>query len=253
MINIDVNKLNSLEQEIYKTLTECSKENSNIRITQAAEACGCSVSKISKFVKKLGFENYKQFMDFLYGNEIPQKKFSNELIRIKNFIDDFDISLVDEFISLMDSYDRIILFGYGPSFICMQYFEYKLRLTTNKLVICVPDEMSVESLIDDRSLLVIFSTTGKFRSFDKIYNNAKGRGCEVLLIVEEYNTSLLSKYDKIYMLTKSFQSNDFEPYEKSRTVFFIFIEEVIQHIIHRNRLENAKQREEILTDGTART
>ncbi len=238
MINLDISRLNTLEQEIYKILLECSKNNSNIKITQAAEICGVSVSKISKFVKKLGFENYKQFMDFLYGNEIPQKEVSNELVRIKNFIDDFDTSLVDEFIDLINSHERIILFGYGPSFICMQYLEYKLRMTTNKLVICVPDEMSVETLVDDRSLLVICSTTGKYKSFDKVYDTAKSRNCEVLILVEEYNTSLLSKHDKIFMLTKSFQSNDFEPYEKSRAVFFIFIEEVIQRIIFRNRMKN---------------
>lgn len=241
MINIDFNKLNTLEQQIHETLIKYSKENPNLRIAQAAEACDCSMSKISKFVKKLGFNNYKQYLDFLYGNEIPQKDSSNELERIKQFLDDFDISLVDEFIDLMNSSDKIILFGYGPSFICTQYFEYKLRLTTNKFVSSAPDEISVERLIDDKSLLVIFSATGKFKSFEKLYNYSKSHNCKVLLIVEEYNTSLLSIYDKIFMLTKSTQSSDFKTYEKSRIIFFIFIEEVIQHIILKNHKEGAQQ------------
>jgi DNA-binding MurR/RpiR family transcriptional regulator len=241
MINIDFNKLNPLEQQIYKTLQILSKDNSNIKIAQAAEACGCSISKISKFVKKLGFNNYKQYMDFLYGKEIPQKKSSSELERIKNFIDDFDISLVDEFIELMNSYKKIILFGYGPSFICTQYFEYKLRINTNKFVIAVPDEISVESLLDDKSLLVIFSTTGKFKSFERINTLAKEKNCQVLLIVEEYNPSLLTNYNKIFWMSKFLQPDDFKPYEKSRIVFFIFIEEVIRHIIFNNRQEHAEQ------------
>ena len=244
MINIDFNKLNPLESQIYEILLTLSKNNSNIKITQAAEACSCSTSKISKFVKKLGFNNYKQYMDFLYGNETPQKKSSSELERIKNFIDDFDISLVDEFIELMNSYEKIILFGYGPSFICTQYFEYKLRINTNKFVICVPDEISVETLIDDNSLLVIFSTTGKYKSFERIYNLSKESNCQVLLIAEEYNTSLLSNCDKIFWLSKISQSNDLKPHEKSRITFFIFIEEVIQHIIFNNRLETSKKNED---------
>ena len=243
MINIDVSKLNTLEHQINETLIKFSKENSNLKISNAAEACGCSISKISKFVKKLGFNNYKQYIAFLYGNEIPQKNFSNELDRIKKFLDDFDLSLVDEFIDLMKSYDKIILFGYGPSFICTQYFEYKLRLTTNKFISSVPDEISVERLIDDKSLLVIFSATGEFKSFEELYNYSKSHNCKVLLIVEEYNTSLLSTYDKIFMLTKSTQSSDFKPYEKSRTIFFIFIEEVIQHIIFNNRKKNPEQKQ----------
>jgi DNA-binding MurR/RpiR family transcriptional regulator len=182
-------------------------------------------------------------MDFLYGNEIVQKKPSSELERIKNFIDEFDVSLVDEFIDLVNDYDKIILFGYGPSFICTQYFEYKLRLVTNKFVIAVPDEVSVERLIDDNSLLIILSTTGKFRSFENLNNYTKNYNCKVLLLVEEYNTSLLGHYDNIFFLTKSSQSNDFEPHEKSRTVFFIFIEEVIQHIILKNRQGSESQNE----------
>lgn len=248
MINIDVNKLNTLEHKINETLIKCSKENSNLKIAQAAKVCGCSVSKISKFVKKLGFNNYKQYMDFLYGYETPPKESSNELERIKNFIDDFDLSLVDKFIDLMNSHDRIILFGYGPSFICAQYFEYKLRIATNKFVISAPDEISVERLIDNKSLLVIFSATGKFKSFEKIYNYSKSHNCKVLLIVEEYNTSLLSTYDNIFLLSKSFQSSDLKPYEKSRTIFFIFIEEVIQHIILKNHMESTQQNEAITMD-----
>lgn len=241
MMNIDLNKLNTLEHQINETIIKCSKENPNLKIAQAAELCGCSMSKISKFVKKLGFNNYKQYMDFLYGNDIVQKDSSNELERIKRFLEDFDLSLVDEFIELMNSYEKIILFGYGPSFICTQYFEYKLRLTTNKFISSAPDEISVERLIDDKSLLVIFSATGKFKSFEELYNYSKSHNCKVLLIVEEYNTSLLSNYDNILMLTKSTQSSDFKPYEKSRSIFFIFIEEVIQHIILKNRQDNPKQ------------
>jgi DNA-binding MurR/RpiR family transcriptional regulator len=241
MINIDFNKLNPLEKKISETLVDFSKNTSTITINEAAEACNCSVSKISKFVKKLGFNNYKQYLDFLYGKELPQKKSYVELERIKNFIDDFDISLVDNFIELMSSFKKIILFGYGPSFICTQYFEYKLRINTNKFVIAVPDEVSAENLIDKKSLLVIFSTTGKFKSFDRINNIAKEKNCEVLLIIEEYNASLLPEYNNIFWLSKCPQPDYLKPYEKSRIVFFIFIEEVIQHIISNNRQENSEQ------------
>ena len=243
MINIDFNKLNPLEKLINETLIAFSKTATNITITKAAEACDCSVSKISKFVKKLGFNNYKQYIDFLYGKGLPVNRSSIELERIKSFIDDFDISLVDEFIELLNSYEKIILFGYGPSFIATQYFEYKLRINTNKFVIAVPDEISVESLLDDKSLLVIFSTTGKFKSFERINTLAKEKNCQVLLIVEEYNASLLTNYNKIFWMSKFLQPDNLKPYEKSRIVFFIFIEEVIQHIIFNNRQENAEQKQ----------
>lgn len=235
MITIDMNKLNPLEFQIHNKLIDSSKNIDNLKIAQAAEICGCSVSKISKFVKKLGFENYKQYINFLYGREIPQEKSSNELERVKNFIDNFDYSLVNEFIEMINTHDKIILLGYGPSFICTQYFEYKLRINTSKFVISVPDQISAERLIDENSLIVIFSTTGKFQPFDRIHKYAIEHNAKVLLIIEEYNPSILDDYEKIFMLTTSTQSDDFKPHEKSRVIFFIFIEEVIRQIIYNNR------------------
>jgi len=231
MINIDFNKLNFLEHKIYNQLLECSKLHSDLKITQAAELCSCSVSKISKFVKKLGFSNYKQFMDFLYGKEISQKKASSELERIKHFIDDFDRSLVEDFIELLNKHERIILFGYGPSFICAQYFEYKLRISSNKFILTVGDEISLETMMDQSTLLVIFTTTGTFRSFEDIYNISKNKGGKVLMIAEEYNTTLFANCDRIFWLCKFPQPSELRPHEKSRTIFFIFIEEIIHRLL----------------------
>ncbi|HHW22016.1 MAG TPA: hypothetical protein GXX26_03915 [Clostridiaceae bacterium] len=54
----------------------------------------------------------------------PVREFSSELERLKNFIDNFDAALVDQFAELVQAHEKIILFGYRPSFICAQYFEY---------------------------------------------------------------------------------------------------------------------------------
>jgi len=110
MINIDINNLNPLEKEIYNTLTQKVLTVPNIRITQAAEYCDCSISKISKVVKKLGFRNYKQFMGFLYGEEISVNSETSELKRLRRFIDDFDPKVVDDFIKLLNQHERVIPF-----------------------------------------------------------------------------------------------------------------------------------------------
>lgn len=230
MININFNALNPLELEIHKILSAHSKTVETIRITRAAELCGCSVSKISKFSKKLGFSNYKQYIDFLYGKELKGNGRSSELVRIRNFVDDFDRQKVDEMIDLISGHDKIVLFGYGPSLLCAQYFEYRLRTCTNKAILAVPDGLSVASMTDENSLLLIFTVTGSFQSFEGIYRDTKEKGCEVAIIVEEYNSALFSQCDKIFMLAKEPQSGDLLPYEKSRTIFFIFMEEVIQEL-----------------------
>lgn len=239
MIKIDSNNLNPLEHQIYENLMEYSKHNPKFRITEAAEICGCSVSKISKFVKKLGFTNFKQYLEFLYGGEVPITQESDELGRIKKFIDEFDTDLTDEFLELINGHDRIVFFGYGPSLLCAQYFEYRLRTCSNKLVMAVSDEISVTSMVDENTLLIILTVTGTFQSFENVYHDAKNKGCDVAMVVEEYNTALFDQCDKIFWLSKNPQPSYLKPYEKSRTIFFIFLEEVIQRIQNNARLAGA--------------
>jgi DNA-binding MurR/RpiR family transcriptional regulator len=231
MINIDLNNLNPLEKEIYNTLNQKALSIPNIKIIQAAEFCACSISKISKVVKKLGFKNYKQFMSFLYGETISVTFTSNELNRIKQFIDDFDAKVVDDFIDLINQHERIILFGYGPSYIVAQYFEYKLHTITNKYSIAMQDALSVKNMADNKSLLVIFTATGTFKSFEDIYRTAKEKDCTVSVVSEEYNPSLVNTCDNLFWLSKYNQPSELKPHEKSRTIFFIFIEEVIQKLM----------------------
>lgn len=235
MRTIDINNLNPLEKQIYEALSLYSKSNERFRITKAAEICDCSVSKISKFVKKLGFANFKQYLDYLYGDELPAKHFSNELMRLEHFIEHYDHQLTDEFVELIDKHDRIVFFGYGPSLLCAQYFEYRLRTCSNKMVMAVSDEISVSSMVDDNTLLIILTVTGTFRSFEDIYHNAKEKGCNVAIVVEEYNKTLFDQCDKIFWLTQNPQPDYLKAYEKSRTLFFIFLEEVLQKIIHNKK------------------
>lgn len=237
MINIDFSKLNKLEKFIHEQLQTYSKEVDTIRINDAAAYCDCSVSKISKFVKKLGFNNYKQYLDFLYGRSSFNKAPSSELERISQFINHFDSTKVDELLSLIESHNKIVLFGYGPSLICSQYFEYRLRTCTNKVIIAVADEISVASMTDEDTLLILVTVTGTFHTFENIYTASKEKGCEVALIVEEYNTDLFHQCDQIFWLSEYNQPNSLKPYEKSRTVFFIFFEEVIQKLMFKNKDE----------------
>jgi DNA-binding MurR/RpiR family transcriptional regulator len=235
MISIDTRNLNSLEKQIHETLIEYSKSNPKFRINQAADLCNCSLSKISKFVKKLGFSNFKQYLDFLYGEEISNTGQSDELTRIKDFIDDFDTTLTNDFLELIKTHEKIVFFGYGPSLLCAQYFAYRLCTCLNKMVIAVSDEISVTSMIDEKTLLVFMTVTGTFRSFEKLYQDAKVKNCDVVMVVEEYNTALVDQCDKIFWLSKIPQPSYLKAYEKSRTIFFIFLEDVVQKIQSENR------------------
>jgi len=92
------------------------------------------------------------------------------------------------------------------------------------------DELSVRSMVDNKTLLVVLTTTGSFKSFQNIFEVAKAKGGEVLVVAEEYNPSLINTCDKMFWLSKFPQPSGFQPHEKTRTAFLIFIEEVIHRL-----------------------
>ena len=237
-MNIDTNRLNPLEQQIHSKMTKFAVEYDCLRISRAAELCGCSESKISKFVKKLGFNGYKQYLQFLQGRDMLQVKQSSELSRVRQYIDSFDDGMVAELLELVESHSQIILFGYGPSLLCAQYFEYRLRIFSDKTIIALSDEVSLSSIADENTLIIIMTVTGTFQSFQRVYQEAKNKNCDVVIVVEEYNTDLFGQCDRIFLLSKYPQPNTLLPYEKSRTVFFLFFEELIQLILRQKAAVN---------------
>ncbi len=237
MLTIDLDALNPLEKQIHEQMIRHSKTMPNIRINQAAAACHCSVSKISKFVKKLGFSNYKQYLDFLYGKDIKSIDGSNELNRVRSFIETFDAAMIDELLFLIDNHDKIALFGYGPSLLCARYFEYRFRNCSDKTFMAVSDEITLNNMVDKSTLLLIITETGRFLSFQDVYTGAKQKGCRVVIIAEEYNTELFNQCDKIFWLSPIPQPKHLKPYEKSRTLFFIFFEEIIQKLLQRRYID----------------
>ncbi|HCY86637.1 MAG TPA: RpiR family transcriptional regulator [Desulfobacteraceae bacterium] len=231
MITIDFNTLNPLEKHIHEQMRQYSRTMPTIRINQAAAFCNCSVSKISKFVKKLGFNNYRQYLDFLYGKQMTPETQSDELNRVKSFIDTFDTAMIDELLALIDRHPKIALFGYGPSLLCAQYFEYRLRNCSDKTAMAVSDEVTLKNMADDATLLLIITETGRFQSFRNVYDSAREKGATVVIIAEEYNTGLVDQCDRIFWLSSTPQPMHLAPYEKSRTLFFIFLEEVVQRLL----------------------
>ncbi len=231
MFNIDTTKLNDTERRVVDDLTAYAKGNPAPRIVEAARICGCSVSQVSKAVKKAGFSGYKRFIYYLYYNEQPKEQPLDELDRLKKVISDFDVSQVDEFVDLISRHEKIVLFGYGPSHICAEYFEYKLRFCTSAFITTPPDEQSVKNMLDETSLLAIFTTTGQYRSFEALTQHAKDRGADVVVVSEEFNPLLMENCSRYFVLTQHKQSDELRPYEKTRTVFFIFFEQVIKKIL----------------------
>lgn len=239
MININVNKLNGLEQKIHSTIEAAlTTPEKNLSITEAAALCGCSTSKISKFIKKLGFANYKQYILYMLGKEIDTPRVQPEFDRIRTFMDQFDAAIVDYFVDLLNKFDRIVLLGYGTTFYALLYWEYKLRVINNKNIFAVQDNQTAQNMLDENTLLLCFSVSGNFMSFDEVYRAASEKKSHAVVVLEEYNPIIIGKFDNIIFLTQTVQPYPWKFYEKSRIIFFILLEEIMNKIVT-DQYENA--------------
>lgn len=225
-----VNKelLNTLEKNIYSILINEIKRNNTLSITDAGIICNCSASKISKFVQKLGFKNYKEYLAFISGQIFSVIPDENE--RLHKFLDNYNDEIIDQFTSHIQKFEKIILFGYGPSFIAGQYFEYKLRNQLDIPIWAVAHETSIIDLLSKNSLVIIFSITGQFKSFTELYDNIISKNSKAAFILEEGRTDFLERYDYTITLSNFIQNPELLPHEKTRTTFFTFIETVIKKL-----------------------
>jgi len=233
MISIDTTRLNPLEKHVLETLAIHAKGHARPTIVEAARRCECSVSHVSKAIKKAGFAGYKRYIDYLYTGETPRKETRDEIERLKRILTTFDVTLVDNFVELVRSHSRIVVFGYGPSYIIAQYVEYKLRLCLEAVVTTPPDENTLRSLLGPDTLLVILTATGQYRSFHEVAAYARTRGTEVVVVSEEYNSVLMEDCQRYIVLANEKQPDDLEPYQKTRTLFLVFFEQVILKLLGR--------------------
>lgn len=229
MLKLNTDNLTILEKKIHNTLSKVAATNGKIRIIEAAEICNVSSSKVSKLARKLGFENYKQYILYYSGQQtdiIVQKK-PNEIERLIQFLKSYDPKTVDNFISVFKKFNKIIVFGLGPSYICAEYFAYKHALVTDINIFVTQHEDYAEQMADEETLLIVFSVTGKFSSFENLFDATKKKGSQTMLILEDHVNMRDSKVDYIIYLSKFTQNDDLLAFEKTRTIFFFFIEEII--------------------------
>ncbi|MFC0228379.1 MurR/RpiR family transcriptional regulator [Serratia aquatilis] len=231
MIKVDYTSLNVLERKLLDSTKECIQHNSTVSITELSTQLDVSTSKISKFVRKMGFESFKQYKKFLISGqtESPPIKPSDELQRISEYIANFDDNLAHDFWLKIKDCNKLIIYGLGPSFICADYFAYRLRIFSDVFTLATNEITTVRNADNKDTKLLVLSTTGLFQSFDDELSGLNYK--EIIFLFEEFRYFPKLQKNTLFYLTNSSGNSTLKPYEKSRTLFFIFLEEIIQKFI----------------------
>ncbi len=186
----------STDAHIAKNLLDMIYEVEFMPIDQVAAKCHISKSTLSKFIKRLGFEDYKEFRDNVRnekkrsrytGNE--QKLSMNEFIEaqgierylnilsgdIKNFLSGINMVQIQKLAEAIYDYDKVAAFGavYSET-VAMDFMFAEERKYIKTNLFDTKQEQFINQA-DEDTLIIIFSNSGQYIYRDglKALNSSK--------------------------------------------------------------------------------
>lgn len=157
---------NDLDYSICKYIKLNLKAVSSMSIEELSKQTYVSKAKISKFIKKLGYDNYIAFKDdCLLELEIRKQVNNSQHHLTKNhlhnsfkWIEDHLLEInqnqIDDFIKAIEKAKHVYLYGVAYSHLLCQYLQYEGDLFQKDMLVLDENESTIE-LKEDDLLLVI--------------------------------------------------------------------------------------------------
>ena len=172
MITNKINTIlnNSQQDDIDYTICNYIKMNlkevTSMSIEELAKQSYVSKAKISKFIKKLGYDNYIAFKDdCLLELEIRKQVTNTKHFLTKNHIHDslswieknlmeIEQSQIDYFVRKIKAAQHIYLYGVAYSHLLCQYVQYEGNLFQKDILVLDENEVFIDKL-DENDLLIV--------------------------------------------------------------------------------------------------
>lgn len=189
MSNIRIQLLNIINREspdsmnfiIAQYILENLERKKVVSTKELADECKVSKSSISRFCRKLGYEDFLELQIAIGSyNSFIEERFTdlkgenthaliqNYFLDIKEIINHLDQSLevevLEELVKDIHDYERVVLMGHVqssfPAFSLQHYLTilHKFVYSTQDL----NEQKEMLETLDDRNLIIIFSAGGKF-------------------------------------------------------------------------------------------
>ena len=186
LINLRNNsQSDSIETHITEVLLKHINEIDSMSIEQVAQLCGVSKSTLSKFVKKIGFDDYKEFRDITrnekrrsgyygYEDKLPMGRFIErkgwrEYISIlekdlQTFANTIDFTQISALARALHTQEQVAAFGSVYSQTVAIDFMYRLAEEGKYIRTYTYDTKQEQYLknMDEDTLVIIFSNSGYY-------------------------------------------------------------------------------------------
>lgn len=215
------------EKDVYYTIAWTMLNNirkvPKLNINQLADMCYTSSATISRFIKKLDYENFGEFKEqvnsnlkyykqkasfnpkFVEEKQLEPEKITNEFygLLIKNLqqtSENLDIRKLDKLVELIYQHKKIAFFGMQFS----QYISMEIQtrlLMLGKLVTAFVDMQEQYKYIDEldeNSLAIILTVAGRVANTELI-NKIKKKNIKLAIITQNPNTPYMKEADLVLL------------------------------------------------------
>lgn len=174
----------SIDFHIAQLLLKHYSQINQLSIAEMANLINVSKSTMSKFAKKIGFDDYHDlkdnaiFVEDRYGNKLNyltniekvlekgdlNKYFNASIQDIKTLQHEIDERAIDNLAKNLVHYDKIAAFGLLFSESAALDFQYKLAYNGKFIYTCQEDLKQLDYIrhADKDSLIIVFSNSGNF-------------------------------------------------------------------------------------------
>lgn len=228
-------ELNKIDENIAKILYSERHEIVNKNISEVAEHCNVSPSKITKYCKKIGLDGFKELKYKMVAYDIMPSSTSQSFLSLRQkneeFWDKFDYQKFDEFKQLLLETEKIIFFGKGPSYHLCEFFVPRLRVLLNKEINNYIDDQLIDMEIEssDKEKIVVFLTASSAteivnKKIKKAYMNPKNK---VIVICENGNDFIYRNSHLVVNMLPEVEAFDYRVL-RGRILMFTYLEILTQ-------------------------
>ncbi|MBO1305687.1 MurR/RpiR family transcriptional regulator [Enterococcus sp. 669A] len=182
------------ERKIADYILRFSHEIRNMKISELAKNTGTSNASITRFVKKIGCENYSDMKLYITAQIEPEETLPSQGVAddvflyyqnvIKNTQRLFDQEKMDEFIRIVKQAKKIVLIGISSSGVTAETFGIRLmRMGLPAVSYSDPLWMLMQaSIAEPEDLYFAISSSGTTDSIIETLERAKKRGSKIVSI-----------------------------------------------------------------------
>lgn len=216
--------LTPTDQRIANYILENRARIPDMTMREIANECQTSSPTVSRFVKRIGYENFAQMRlelartessfsrDYLLGNTTGSISFDrfNESLRfilscktteLTDTAAQIDPVTIKAVINLFLEADTVLITGVGNTLSVAANMAFKLRHLGVRAIAPSTTEYaaSYSFMMTDRDVLVIISSSGISKRLGKIFDNAEDNGTPVVLITSNPQSSFVKRSKHVIM------------------------------------------------------